>query len=366
MAMKKVFISYAREDIEIAKKIYNDLASKGVDVWLDENDLIPGQKWKIEIKKAISESRYFIALLSSNSVSKKGYVQKELKIALDVFDLYPEDEKFIIPIRIDECKPRTEKLNDFHWADLFPDYETGIRKILRALKPLENEKTKPDSETYAGKLLKKINEQSNFETRAGKLSKKLNQLVIEKPLPVSDIAVSNEEEEKSTVIKPITPEPATQEKQGVRLRKHRKPSLVKGVMENIEKIESRKDKKDFQDNGNGTVTDCKTGLMWQQSGSAKNLAYKEAQAYVQHLNQKYFADHNDWRLPTVEELESLLEGYERSNNMYIDPIFDKNQRICWSSTSLSSERAFVVYFNHGEVGLNLLDMNYVRVVRATQ
>ncbi len=80
--MKKVFLSYAREDLKIAKKIYNDLADKGINVWLDDNALIPGQNWRYEITQAIKGSNYFLALLSSNSVSKIGYVQKELKLAV--------------------------------------------------------------------------------------------------------------------------------------------------------------------------------------------------------------------------------------------------------------------------------------------
>ncbi len=70
--MKKVFLSYAREDLEIAKKICNDLTDKGVNVWLDRNaPLLPGQNWVYAIRQAIDESSHFLALLSSNSVSKK-------------------------------------------------------------------------------------------------------------------------------------------------------------------------------------------------------------------------------------------------------------------------------------------------------
>jgi len=120
--MKKVFLSYARQDRSIAKKIFDDLVNKGIDVWLDEKALLPGQNWVYEITQAISDCNYFLAVLSSNSVSKKGYVQKELKMAVDILDEYPQDQIFIIPVRVDDCKPTHDKLRYIHWADLFPDY----------------------------------------------------------------------------------------------------------------------------------------------------------------------------------------------------------------------------------------------------
>ncbi|QTA82990.1 Sulfatase-modifying factor enzyme domain-containing protein [Desulfonema limicola] len=62
----KIFISYTREDYDIAKRLYDDLKKAGIDPWMDKVNLLPGQNWKIHITKAIKESKYFIALLSSN------------------------------------------------------------------------------------------------------------------------------------------------------------------------------------------------------------------------------------------------------------------------------------------------------------
>ncbi|MDM8550085.1 toll/interleukin-1 receptor domain-containing protein [Desulfobacterales bacterium HSG2] len=58
---QKVFISYAREDIEIAGRLYDDLKSAGVTPWMDEKDLLPGQDRKVHITKAIWNCKYFIA-----------------------------------------------------------------------------------------------------------------------------------------------------------------------------------------------------------------------------------------------------------------------------------------------------------------
>ncbi len=66
----KVFISYAREDLEIAKKLRNDLEKAGIKTWLDKEDLLPGQYWKTVILREIKESSHFIALLSSKGAIK--------------------------------------------------------------------------------------------------------------------------------------------------------------------------------------------------------------------------------------------------------------------------------------------------------
>jgi len=78
----KIFLSYAREDMGMAKKLYHDLKRYGLDVWLDMKSLLPGDKWKDKIQNAIENSNYFIALLSRRSINKRGFVQKELKTAL--------------------------------------------------------------------------------------------------------------------------------------------------------------------------------------------------------------------------------------------------------------------------------------------
>lgn len=119
--------------MEYARRLYRDLRSAGLTPWLDRESLLPGQNWKSEIRKAIYDSRYFIALLSSNSVEKRGYVQKELKEALDVLGEYPKSAIYVIPVRLDNCKVDDERLADIHHADLFPDWENGIGKILKAI-----------------------------------------------------------------------------------------------------------------------------------------------------------------------------------------------------------------------------------------
>jgi len=127
------FISYAHEDFEAARRLYRDLKQAGLDVWFDKESLLPGQRWKVAIKQAIKNSRYFLALLSSHSVTRAGFVHSELAEAMEVLDDFPESDIFIILVRLDDCKPSHEKLRDLHWADMFPKWEDGLARILRSM-----------------------------------------------------------------------------------------------------------------------------------------------------------------------------------------------------------------------------------------
>ena len=138
-----VFISYATEDENSAVRLCQDLTSAGIKVWIAKKCLLPGQDWKIAIEEAIQSSRYFIALLSNTSVSKTGFVRKELKIALNVLERHPKKDIFIIPVRLDNCKPSHDRIKDLHWVDMFPDWEQGFQKILLSIRePLSSQDSK--------------------------------------------------------------------------------------------------------------------------------------------------------------------------------------------------------------------------------
>ena len=110
---------------------------------------------------------------------------------------------------------------------------------------------------------------------------------------------------------------------------------------------------DFIVNADGTITDRSTGLVWQKSGSSKRFLWKEAKRYVKELNDKRFAGHSDWRLPTIEELTSLLKKDEK-NGVYIDSVFDKQQRQCWCSDERDEQDyghfgGWIVSFSDGRI-----------------
>lgn len=90
-------------------------------------------KYKPAIRKAIRESRYFIAVMSSSSVSSRGFRHTELNQAMDVYSEFPEDQIFLIPTRLDKCEPPIEALRDLTYADMFPVWNDGLLRLLKSL-----------------------------------------------------------------------------------------------------------------------------------------------------------------------------------------------------------------------------------------
>lgn len=138
---------------------------------------------------------------------------------------------------------------------------------------------------------------------------------------------------------------------------------------------------DFVDNGDGTVTDRATGLMWQKDGSPKPLTLKRATYYIGRLNDKRFMGYSDWRMPTVEELASLITG-NVGRGTYINPLFTTKRKPCWSADSGFVEDRYlkdvwIVDFVEGRIVLEMLDNDprmifgypqtyYVRGVRSAR
>ena len=82
--------------------------------------------------------------------------------------------------------------------------------------------------------------------------------------------------------------------------------------------------------GTNVVVDQTTGLMWQQDGSEKPMNFTAAEAYLKSLNEKKHAGFSDWRLPTIEEMASLIEPIGVNNFLFIDSRFSSAQASCWT------------------------------------
>jgi hypothetical protein len=116
----RVFLCHSSNDKPTVRELYQRLnAESWIDVWLDEEKLLPGQDWNYEIERALNNSDAVIVTLSTSSVSKEGYVQKELRFALDIALEKPEGIIFILPVRLDNCEwPR--RLRSIQGIDYFP------------------------------------------------------------------------------------------------------------------------------------------------------------------------------------------------------------------------------------------------------
>lgn len=127
----KVFLCHASADKPTVRELYLRLKKDGVDAWLDEENLFPGQDWRDVIEETVRTSDIVLVCLSSQSITKEGFVQKEIRIALDKADEKPQDTIFVIPARLEECIV-PKRLAGLHWVDLFED--AGYDKLLKALR----------------------------------------------------------------------------------------------------------------------------------------------------------------------------------------------------------------------------------------
>jgi formylglycine-generating enzyme required for sulfatase activity len=129
----RVFLCHASQDKPAVRELFRRLNSETwIDAWLDEESLLPGQDFDVEIYKATRDADAIIVCLSKVSVVKEGYVNKEIRRALDIAQEKPEGAIYVIPLRLDDCVPSFEQLKKLHWADYFtPNAHERLLKSLR-------------------------------------------------------------------------------------------------------------------------------------------------------------------------------------------------------------------------------------------
>lgn len=131
----RVFICHASQDKHIVRDLYQKLAAEPwIDPWLDKEKLLPGQDWNLEIEKAVESSDAVIVCVSSTSIAKEGYIQKELRKVLDIALEKLEGAIFVLPVRLDDC-PLPRQLRDKQALDYFPpsDRAGAFEKLKAAL-----------------------------------------------------------------------------------------------------------------------------------------------------------------------------------------------------------------------------------------
>jgi len=126
-----IFLCHAKEDIQFVRSLYHRLKQENLSPWLDEIDILPGQNWDIEIQRAIKNTDFALICLSSISVQKKGYLNKEIKWALDRQSEMPEGNIFVIPVKIEPCTLE-HRLSGIHSVDLFE--ENGFQKLIQGIR----------------------------------------------------------------------------------------------------------------------------------------------------------------------------------------------------------------------------------------
>ncbi|WP_224795343.1 TIR domain-containing protein [Pseudomonas fluorescens] len=99
----KIFLSYAKEDKDVALKYYDLLAHEGMRPWIDQKHILPGQNWEAEIDKAFQDAHVIILLLSKKSVDKRGFVQREANDAIERLRYKKPTDIYVIPLLLEPC-----------------------------------------------------------------------------------------------------------------------------------------------------------------------------------------------------------------------------------------------------------------------
>ncbi len=100
---KAVFLSYAREDTDAARRIADALRSHGVEVWFDQSELRGGDAWDAKIRKQINDCTLFLPIISSHTQARgKGYFRLEWKLAVEQTHLMVAGTPFLMPVVVDD------------------------------------------------------------------------------------------------------------------------------------------------------------------------------------------------------------------------------------------------------------------------
>ena len=118
-----VFLSYASQDQEAAKRICETLRAAGIEVWFDQSELRGGDAWDQSIRKQIKSCALFVPVISKHTHERaEGYFRLEWKLAVDRSHLMAADKTFLVPVVIDDTRDDDErvpeKFRDVQWTRL--------------------------------------------------------------------------------------------------------------------------------------------------------------------------------------------------------------------------------------------------------
>ena len=131
---KAVFMSYASQDAEVARRLCEALRAVGLDVWFDQSELRGGDVWDASIRRQIKECALFVPVISANTQAREeGYFRLEWKLAVDRSHLMADDRAFLLPVVIDatiDANARVpEKFREVQWTHL-PGNQRAVGEIL--------------------------------------------------------------------------------------------------------------------------------------------------------------------------------------------------------------------------------------------
>ena len=120
---KAVFLSYASQDAEAAKRVCDALRAAGIEVWFDQSELRGGDAWDVAIRRQIKTCALFIPVISRNTHARdEGYFRLEWKLAVDRSHLMSGNRAFLVPVAIDDTPDSDEgvpeQFREVQWSRL--------------------------------------------------------------------------------------------------------------------------------------------------------------------------------------------------------------------------------------------------------
>ena len=121
-----IFLSYASQDADAARRICDVLRAAALEVWFDQSELRGGDVWDASIKKQIKEYALFIPIISAaTNARSEGYFRLEWKLAVDRSHLMADDQAFFVPVIIDDTPEPSarvpDKFRERQWSRLTDD-----------------------------------------------------------------------------------------------------------------------------------------------------------------------------------------------------------------------------------------------------
>jgi TolB-like protein len=154
VASKAVFLSYASQDAEPARRVCEALRASGIEVWFDQSELRGGDAWDQKIRQQIRSCALFVPIISqATSARGEGYFRLEWKIAVDRSHLMASDQAFLVPVVIDATAESTarvpEEFRAVQWTRL-PNGETEPRFVEGLASLLSADATEADTVEATG------------------------------------------------------------------------------------------------------------------------------------------------------------------------------------------------------------------------
>ncbi len=334
--LPKTFISYAWSNQPIAKQLQSDLHHAGVEVFVDYENIAGGDSLPERISTALDWCNTLI-LLWSSAAAQSYYVQQEWTSAFHM-------QKRIIPCALDATQLPALLRGRLYLH--FSEYRSGYVQLCRTLGVAPVGRSTPTAPA-SPKIVPPPQNVSLTESIS----------VLNAANPPLNISLRHFPNDSLSEIEVW-----------VMLKRYDFYCAEYAWSKTYCNPQGKGLTNDFEKQHNGLIVfDRATGLMWQHSGSQDWMIYADVEKYICALNDQRFAGYADWRLPTLEEVMSLMMP-KRHGDLHIDLVFDQTQKLIWTADKESVGSAWVVNFSSGYCLIHPVDSSdyFVRAVRVGQ